>query len=149
MKQPLRGTRYNTRDEVICAIGRSIRNINKVGHADGVRCLCKIWQKVINKVQDYINDIHKCCTSVNKAMSEILNCCHYFLPNSCSLYKWFHFIPLEALVVKQMYEHRDGSKFASYARDLLHVEWENPLFSFQLFIHSKTVCYEVILIEIP
>ncbi|KAJ4438904.1 hypothetical protein ANN_14858 [Periplaneta americana] len=29
MKEPLRGTRYNTRDELIRALGRSIRNINK------------------------------------------------------------------------------------------------------------------------
>ena len=24
--------------------------------------------------------VHKCCTPVNKAMSEISNCCHYFYP---------------------------------------------------------------------
>ena len=36
MKEPLRGTRYNTRDELIRTIGRSIRNINKDGCADGV-----------------------------------------------------------------------------------------------------------------
>ncbi|KAJ4438021.1 hypothetical protein ANN_13960 [Periplaneta americana] len=45
VKEPLRGTRYNTRDELIRAIGRSIRNINKDGRADGVRCLPNIWQK--------------------------------------------------------------------------------------------------------
>ena len=27
--------------------------------------------------------VHKCCTSVNKAMPEISDCCHYFLSNSC------------------------------------------------------------------
>ena len=31
VKKPLRGTRYNTRDELIRAIERSIRNINKDG----------------------------------------------------------------------------------------------------------------------
>ena len=36
VKEPLRGTRYNTRDELIRAIELSIRNINK-GRADGVR----------------------------------------------------------------------------------------------------------------
>ena len=39
VKEPLRGTRYNTRDEALRAIGRSILNINKDGCADGVRRL--------------------------------------------------------------------------------------------------------------
>ena len=43
----LRGTRYNARDGLIPAIGRSIRNVNKDGRADGVRRLPNIWQKVI------------------------------------------------------------------------------------------------------
>ena len=83
VKEPLRGTWYNTIDELICAIGRSIwsiQNIKKDGCADGVRCLPNIWQKVINKEATILN-VHKCCTSVNKAMSEISNCCHYFLSN--------------------------------------------------------------------
>ena len=42
VKEPLRGTRYNTRDELIRAIGRSIRNIYKDGRADGVRRLPNI-----------------------------------------------------------------------------------------------------------
>ncbi|KAJ4434378.1 hypothetical protein ANN_22938 [Periplaneta americana] len=46
VKEPLRGTRYNIRDELIRALGRSIRNINKDGRADGVRRLPNIWQKV-------------------------------------------------------------------------------------------------------
>ncbi|KAJ4428030.1 hypothetical protein ANN_24044 [Periplaneta americana] len=45
VKEPLRGTRYNTRDELIRALGRSIRNINKDGRADGVRRLPNICQK--------------------------------------------------------------------------------------------------------
>ena len=53
VKEPLWGTRYNTRVEPICAIGCSIWNINKEGHADGVRRLPNIWQKVINKSGDY------------------------------------------------------------------------------------------------
>ena len=48
-KESLRGTWYNTRDELIRAIGCSIRNINKDGRADDVRRLLKIWKKVINK----------------------------------------------------------------------------------------------------
>ena len=73
----LRRTQYNTRDELIRAIGRSIRNINKYGRADGVESLLNIWEKVINEGDDYI-EVHKCCTTVNKAMSEMSNCCHYF-----------------------------------------------------------------------
>ena len=49
VKEPLRGTLNNTRDELIRAIGRSIRNTKKDGRADGVLRLTNIWQKVINK----------------------------------------------------------------------------------------------------
>ena len=49
VKEPRRRTRHNTRDELIRAIGRSVRNINKDGRVDGVRLLPNIWQKVINK----------------------------------------------------------------------------------------------------
>ena len=73
VKEPLRGTRYNTRDEFIHAIGRSIQNINKDGHIDGVQQLPNIWKNVINK-GDTILKVHKCCTPVNKAMSGISNC---------------------------------------------------------------------------
>ena len=57
VKEPLQGTWYNTRDELIHAIGRSIWNINKDGWANGVRRLPNIWQKVINKRGDYIEGI--------------------------------------------------------------------------------------------
>ena len=73
VKELLRGTRYNTRDDPICAIGWSIRNINKDGRTDGVRYLPNIWQKVINKGATILK-AHKCCTPVNKVMSEISNC---------------------------------------------------------------------------
>ena len=53
VKEPVRGTRYNTRDEIIRVIERSILN-NKDGRADGVGRLQNIWQKVINKKGDYI-----------------------------------------------------------------------------------------------
>ena len=39
VKEPLRGTWYSTRDELIRAVGRSIRNINKDGRADGVHAV--------------------------------------------------------------------------------------------------------------
>ena len=37
MKEPLRGTWYNTRDELLRAIERSVRNINNDGRANGVQ----------------------------------------------------------------------------------------------------------------
>ena len=82
VKEPLPGTRYITRDEFIRATGRSIQNINKDGRSGGVRCLPDIWHKVINKGETILK-VHKCCNPVNKAMSEISNCCHYFLTNPC------------------------------------------------------------------
>ena len=54
VKELLRGTWHNTRDELIRAIGRSVRYINKDGRANGVGRLPNIWQKVINKGGDYI-----------------------------------------------------------------------------------------------
>ena len=74
-EKSLRGTRHNTRDELIRAIGRSVRNINKDGRADGVRHLPNIWQNVINKGTT-IFKVHNCCTPVDKAMSEISNPYH-------------------------------------------------------------------------
>ena len=73
--ESLRGTRYNTRYELIRAAGRSVQNIDKDGRADGVRRLPNLWIKVINK-EATIFKVHKCCTPVNKTMSEITNCCH-------------------------------------------------------------------------
>ena len=41
-KEPLRGARYNTRDVLSRAIGRSIRNIKNDGRTDGARRLINI-----------------------------------------------------------------------------------------------------------
>ena len=49
VKEPLRGTQYNTRDELIRAVGRSILNVDKDGRAYGALRLPNIWQKAINK----------------------------------------------------------------------------------------------------
>ena len=72
VKEPLRWTRHNTRDKLICTLGQSMRKFNKDERADGVRRVSNIWQKVINK---------ECCNPVNKFMSKLSNCCHYFLSN--------------------------------------------------------------------
>ena len=42
VKEPLLGTRYKTRDELIRAIWWSVRNINKDGRPDGARHLANI-----------------------------------------------------------------------------------------------------------
>ncbi|PSN49865.1 hypothetical protein C0J52_14145 [Blattella germanica] len=60
VKEPLRGNRYNTREAIIHAVGRSIWNINRNGRTDGVRCLpniCKHLQKVISNASDYIEGV--------------------------------------------------------------------------------------------
>ena len=58
VKELLRGTRYNTRDEPIRGrpIWLSIRNINKDERTDSVRRLPNILQRVINKGCDYIDN---------------------------------------------------------------------------------------------
>ena len=45
VKEPLRGTRYNTRDELIRTVGRLIRNINKDRRFDGVQRLSNIVKR--------------------------------------------------------------------------------------------------------
>ena len=54
VKEQLRGTRYNARDEFTRVIGRSILSINRDGRALDVGRLPNIWQKVIIKEGDYI-----------------------------------------------------------------------------------------------
>jgi hypothetical protein len=59
LKEPLRGTRYSTKEETIVAIGRSLLDINRSGQADGVRRLTQIWQKVLHMRGDYIEGIKR------------------------------------------------------------------------------------------
>ena len=85
VKEPLRRARYIKRDEPIRAIGRSIRNTNNDGRADGVRCLPNIRQNMVER-RVTILKVHKSCTPVIKAMSEISNCCHYLSSNPCVIF---------------------------------------------------------------
>ena len=71
VKEPLRGTQYNTRDEFIHAIGWSIWNHEKYGCTDGVQFLPNIWKKVIN-MGTIIFKVHKCGTTMNKASQKYL-----------------------------------------------------------------------------
>jgi hypothetical protein len=69
MKDPLRGTRYNIREEIIRAVGRSLLDINRNGHADGVRRLPQIWQKMVCMG---VIILQECVfTSGNKVISEL------------------------------------------------------------------------------
>ena len=89
----MRRNRCNTRGELIHAIGRSIRNINKDGRADGVRRLPNNWKKVINEGAITLK-VHKCCTPVNKAMSEISNFAIILYPTLVQMYKKKPYCPL-------------------------------------------------------
>ena len=79
-KEPLRGNRCKTWDELIRIIRRSIQNINKDGRSDGVRRLPNIWQKEINKGEASILKVHKCCTQVNKASQKYRTVAITFYP---------------------------------------------------------------------
>jgi hypothetical protein len=48
MKEPLQGTRYKTREQIIRAVGASLLDINRRARADGVRRLSQIWQVVVH-----------------------------------------------------------------------------------------------------
>jgi transposase len=48
MKAPLLGTRYNTREEIMRAVVRSLLDISRSGSTDDVRRLPRIWQKVVH-----------------------------------------------------------------------------------------------------
>ena len=54
VKEPPREIRNNTRDELMRATGRLIRNINIDGCADDVRSIPHIRQKIIHKGDDYM-----------------------------------------------------------------------------------------------
>ena len=54
MNEPLRGIRYNTREVIIRAVGRSMLDSSRSGRADGVRRFPQTWQKVVHMGVDYI-----------------------------------------------------------------------------------------------
>ena len=54
MKEPLRGIRFRTVPEILQAVYRSIRTINKTGAAKGILRLPYRWQRVVNNAGDYI-----------------------------------------------------------------------------------------------
>ena len=53
MKEPLRGIRFRTVPEILQAVDRSIRTINKTGSAKGFLRLPRGWQRVVHNAGDY------------------------------------------------------------------------------------------------
>jgi len=52
MKEPLRGIRFRTVPEILQAVDRCIRIINKTGAAKGVLRLPHRWQRVVHNAGD-------------------------------------------------------------------------------------------------
>ena len=68
-----------TQEMNLSVLGQSMREINKNGRADSVRRLPNVWKNVINMGATILK-VHKWCSLLNKAISEISNCFYYFYP---------------------------------------------------------------------
>jgi len=54
MKEPLRGIRFRTVQEILQAVGRSIRTKNTTDADKGILRLPHRWQRVVHNAGDYI-----------------------------------------------------------------------------------------------
>ena len=54
LKEPMRGHRFSSLEEVSAAVTRAIRGLNKSGTLNGIENLLKRWDTVIEKQGDYI-----------------------------------------------------------------------------------------------
>ncbi|KAJ4445128.1 hypothetical protein ANN_06929 [Periplaneta americana] len=133
VKEPRRGTRYNTRDELISAIGQSIRNIKKDGRLDGVRCLPNIWQKnmglgnkkdvefaIANRVNRLFSKAIKRFPSDVRIWISYIKFCKQMLP----IRQWFGILTANTRVVgrtlaQMMQVHSDKPNLWSFA-----AKWE-------------------------
>ena len=59
LKEPLRDIRFQTVPDILRAVGRSARNIDRTGTATGIRCLPHRWQQVVDNAGDYIEGLYK------------------------------------------------------------------------------------------
>ena len=57
MKEPLRDVRFWTVPDILQALGRSIRTINRRGAATGIQRLPHRWQRVVDNAGDYIEGL--------------------------------------------------------------------------------------------
>jgi hypothetical protein len=80
MKEPLRGTRYNTREKIIRAVGRSLLDINRSGRADGVRRLPQIRQNVVQMGGDYTEGMKVCLPQVIESFQNYRGVATTFYP---------------------------------------------------------------------
>ena len=53
MKEPLRGIRFRTVPQILQAVDRSIRTINRTGAAKGILRLPHRWKRVVHYAGDY------------------------------------------------------------------------------------------------
>ena len=101
---------HNTRDELICVIGRSIRNIKKDGRDDDVRFPPNISQNVINMSETVLKiPVSESSTQWDKD----------FMP-----YKEFDYnIYIDGTLIWCYYETFETQRLIS--RSLVCVEWRN------------------------
>ena len=57
LKAPLRGHRFRTRGDIAIAVRRLIMTNLRHGETDGIRRLAHRWQRIINSLGDYFEDI--------------------------------------------------------------------------------------------
>ena len=57
IKEPMRGHRFSSLEEVSAAVIRAIRGLNKSGTLNGIENLRKLWDAVIEKQGDYIEGL--------------------------------------------------------------------------------------------
>ncbi|KAJ4433303.1 hypothetical protein ANN_15562 [Periplaneta americana] len=57
MKEPLRDVLFRTVPDILQAVGRSIRNINRKGAATGILRLPHLWQRVVDNAGYYIEGL--------------------------------------------------------------------------------------------
>jgi len=57
LKEPIRGHRFPSPEEVSAAVTRAIRGPNKSGTLNGIANLPKLWDAVIEKQGDYIEGL--------------------------------------------------------------------------------------------
>jgi len=57
LKEPMRGHRFSSLEEVSAAVTRAIRELNKSGTLNGIQNLSKRWDVVIEKQGDYMEGL--------------------------------------------------------------------------------------------
>jgi len=57
LKEPMRGHRFSSLEEVFAAVTRAIRGLNKSGTLNGKEILPKPWDAVIEKQGEYIEGL--------------------------------------------------------------------------------------------